>query len=380
MFLDDLFEESFVDNTDETNAPKEDVELESIMGEMDDLAIIECEEDDPFSAFLRVTCENTVNFNNIRNAIAMDELHYLKENGEELMMEAETEDGKSRIKKIFTAIQNAIDKAFQKITGIVKAIITKFDSWIDTDKGFIKHNEKAIAKLTGNETIKMKGYKFDNSKLADTSIFNKIEGFRSVAGVKGIVNSVLSKDAIDEYNKNKDSVAKNIYAHVCGKECASSQEFAKAMFNYFRDGGEKVEFTKPLDISMLRTNISTIKGTKDGVKKAYDGAKKFLAGLKKDARQIETKVMTDGKKDKEKSAMMSSYINIYTRIINQVTTINVIVMQEQVKAIAQRNRMFKAMLVAAINASGKSTSSNKKDDKGTPKNESASFLDNLELA
>lgn len=378
MFLDDLLEESFMDN--ETNVPEEDVELESIMSEMDDLAIIECEEDDPFSAFLRVTCENTLNFNNIRNAIAMDELHYLKENGEELMMEAETEGGKSRIKKIFAAIQNALDKAFQKITGIVKAILTKFDSWMDTDKGFIKHNEKAIAKLTGNESIKMKGYKFDNTKLADISVFNKIEGFRSVAGVKAIVNSVLSKDAIDEYNKNKDSVAKSIYANVCGKECASSQEFAKAMFDYFREGGEKVEYTKPLDISMLRANVSTTKGTKDCVKKAYDGAKKFLAGLKKDAKQIETKVMTNGEKDKEKSAMMSSYVNIYTRIINLVTTVNTITMQEHVKALAQRNRMYKAMLVAAINASGKPASSDKKDDKGTPKNESASFLDNLELA
>lgn len=352
----------------------EDAEVEQIMESMDDEVCTECE-DDPFSAFLRVACENELNYNNIMNAVAMEEVKYLKETGEDLVWEA------GRLSSVKDKLMSAVDTVWNKIKSIVKAVLDKFNEWNKADANFLKKYEKDIMKANGTTINDYTGYKFSLDNTIPIIARCSFSGISTVDGYKGLYKALNTShtsdanDAASDFASNYDSYFKQARGYIVkgtkGDPIDSNNVFKKAIHNELRSGGDKVKISKFDNASNVVAEIKNAKNSKANVKRIYDNSKKKIAEAKKDINTLF--------KSSDKNAN-SKYISTVSRALNALISWLTIAMHECVNAIAQNNRQNKALAMAAVRVSNKNSKDDaKKDDKKGSVDESFSFLDDVQL-
>lgn len=190
--FEDMFKDLFIESSvEEDDAVVEGVTLTtdedgfvSAECEIDEANILDC---DPFEFITEAMYQNVINANNISMAILADNYKYLKENGVELVTEAEEAEkqkGKKReaASKFFKNIREKIQKFFDTVLAKMVELQAKFR--VLTKKA----QEKAkagFAKLP--EEIKVHNYiPIDVTKWAESKMQAIVDGGTSDAQLDGV--------------------------------------------------------------------------------------------------------------------------------------------------------------------------------------------------
>lgn len=297
--------------------PEEDAFMESFTD-------AECKYDDAEEAFLYLAMENEQNFNAILNAVAVQEMSYYVEHGEEMVYEAVD------FKGFFETIKKAVLKAWEKIKAVFAKIFDTIEGWIRSDKKFLEKYEADIKKANGVE-INFNGYDLDLSYDPIDEIASVVAEFEYAKVLK------RAEDKEDIVNR----VFKGIGSGVTDK--ASLVTHMKKKF-----GLDNKVTIKKFDAATTIENIKTARDSKKTAKAEYDVAKKTfkLMASECDAAAkfaIQEKGLTG---DKEKS--MNKAAGQFSKAMNTCISLTHTALNVAIKAIKVSNSQAKAMAQKAI--------------------------------
>ena len=291
--------------------------------------------------------ESTEDWNNMMKAIALTELSYVAETGQELIYEAVD----------FVAIKDKVvgwlKKLWAKIKGIANAAMAKFKSFGKDDEGFIsKYNQyfsEGYKKIP--DGFSYKGYKFDDEVIKGAvSIIQRESGEKKRTAIS-------TSKATDNF---KDEFFKGMVDDYRGKlvgenRKVSSSEFTKVLNKYLRGSESKVYLNKSnIDVNKLVSHVS-------GCKTAIDDAKEAESTLKDDidtaidtveevASRFSDEATKDGISPDEagKNRTASSFFTKYSDYLKQIEQVNASWFSTYISVLKDRNRQSKALLVKLV--------------------------------
>ena len=338
--------------------------------------------------------ENTINFNAIMEACAIEEFCAFEESGVEVLEEAS-------VSGFFTAALNFFKKVWEKIQSIFKKVAMQFASWSKNDKEFYNKYKKEILKvqtagLNGFNDVEVKVYKYDvfvNGSLSDATdaitaansytsswtdaLTKSCTDFKFPAMNETDVNAwteALTKFRENQsdwtttaLNKYRANLLKKFTGKYSSTECEAS-EFTKELAEIIQGDSSKesVKLSEVLD-NALATLAGSDKAKSElskllnANKKAIDKDIKIVKDSQKEFDRNRSKLGTDNKVTDEskiagaKYALCTALIGILKQEKNIQTTFDGAVLQHY-KAYT---RQCKAICVKAATF--------------VPKNESASF-------
>jgi hypothetical protein len=332
--------------------------------------------------------ESTEDWNRMMRAIALTELSYVAEAGQELIYESVD----------IEAIKNKVVKWFQnlwaKIQGIAKTALAKFASFGKNDESFIDKYSKDI--YTGEDNIpdgfSFKGYKFhenlkslsDDVKSEYEKITNRVpnkikvvSGYKKSADSSTTGSSVINKflsESDTTFSDLESSFRASICGHGSGKVSAS--DFGKELDKYFRGSSAKVFINKNgIDAKNL---ISIVSGAKDAIDAAEDARDTAKDTIDESIDKVDEAAdsfndtpedSTDAEAVKLQSAK-SRYFTKYSGYLKNIESAVSIWFSHYISALKDQNRQAKAICVKLVGfANGVG---GKKD---LTKNEAASILE-----
>lgn len=386
----------------------------------------ECGETATFEEMaLNLVAESENNYAMIMKAVALDELAYLEETGEEIIYESGGVSGfLKKVKEFFI-------KLIEKVRQLLHTFLTKLASFVKSDKDFASKYKKEFATKWGavKNDFEFKGYVFtikspsaqrdqiktvyrtaivDGSNLQndqkealnafiDSGDTTKL--FALESGNKTNIENTIKKivdemrdDADDDMDVVRGAVAKEIQ-----KECSSlstqvsdpltAAEFSKELFESFRNG----ESTKE-GIEKSKLSVSEIVGALETSDKMRSAAEKACNattnGIKDVIKILETaekklvKLNTSKDTDKEDSNILSQVLAAVSMIIDGLKSTSNLYVQGKgiyLQAITDRSRQSKAIMVKVIGGSKKLKESYNYDDNNSFMNEGTSFLSSVNL-
>ena len=324
---------------------------------MESIEAIPCE-DDLDDAFARIAMENVENFYAIANAITVDEFAYYVQTNEQVVYE------EGRISSVCDKIKTWLEKAWAKIKGVFEKALGWLDQAVRNDKKFI---EKYESKIKNKKDVKMSGYdiKLDSTK---TNMMQLLTAkFQNQTGL--MLGAINSKDLMESY-KDVDAakMAATIRGYVVGKnEELSVEAFNKAIKETF------IPDKKDITIS-ASTAIEEVRGAKEArahVKSEYTKTKNYFKSCMKNADRLKKEAIQATSRKEAKEAGVMKIVGQWNSLCKSCISIAHTVEKYQLKAVSIIRSQYKSAIVKMANGDDKS-----KDD---VKNESASFLDSIEL-
>lgn len=224
---------------------------------------------EPVDEFAMIIYESEYNYNQIMEAIGMNELRE-SAMGRDLVLEA------ADIKGFFKTVKNFFVQMFERITKAVRDILAKLDLQAKSDKKFVAENKTYIiegAKADWN----MKGYNIgDLSKFyegagkadADVAIVKK-----AIETLKTVDSSKLHEEIKEVQAKSKDVEKEIINQYGAGVAGENLKAFRKNLHNEIF--GEKVELKGKIDAQAVidvlsnERESSKIRATYNDIKKAF---------------------------------------------------------------------------------------------------------------
>jgi hypothetical protein len=215
--------------------------------------------------------EATEDWNNMMRAIALTELSYVIETGEELIYESVD------IVAIKDKVVGWFKKLWAKIQGIAKTALAKFASFAKNDEDFISKYGEDIR--SGAKAIpdgfSFKGYKFETDKInkACSEVRAAYETITNEA--KGKIDIIKGNPtAKTEYDKLVSKYRGDISG--AGRE-VSANDFKKAINKYYRGTDAKIYIgRRDVDANSLITIIKGAKEAIDNTKEAESTAKETI--------------------------------------------------------------------------------------------------------
>jgi hypothetical protein len=316
--------------------------------------------------------EATEDWNKMMRAIALTELSYVIETGEELVYESVD------VGAIKDKVVGWFKKLWAKIQGIARTALAKFASFAKSDEDFINkyaENIRAGAKVIP-DGFSFKGYKFDTEKINKacsnvkaeyTAITNKAEDIaRSIEAAKG-------NYAKQEYSKLESQYRGNISGK--GGE-VSAADFKKAINKYYR-GSDAKTFINKRDVDADKL-ISIIKGAKDAIDNTKDAENTAKETIDASIEKIEekaskwsdeasTQATKDQAKWKEANGTSTAFTN-YADYLKNIGSATSAWFGTFIQILKDQNRQAKAVCVKLVGYA---------NGVGHPKktNESASILE-----
>lgn len=222
--------------------------------------------DDPEEACIEAMLIGKDNYYNVLMSIATEEMSYFKENGEEIVYEG------AKLEAFFSKVKALIDKAWSKIKAIFEKALNAINSWISTDKRFVKKYKDKIMSAPAETFEITDGYKINLDKAAD------IKQFNTVVNVVGDFVRKTYYGVNPTYNENKEKVkvTDETYKQIYGGE---TKEDWKETFE--KEIGLVDKQTFSLNSSLVIEELENGKKTQRMVKTAYKVAKATIAGMKK---------------------------------------------------------------------------------------------------
>ena len=316
--------------------------------------------------------ESTNDWNNMMRAIALTELSYVVETGQELIYEAVD----------FGAIKDKVVKWFKdlwaKIQGIARTAMAKFASFGKNDEAFInkytQYFKEGYDKIPSG--FSFKGYKFNDDIISKASEVVKREATAEANTAKTTANEGYHKMEPDWFNKFARKVDQYRGRIVPGNTGDVSQsQYTKALSKAFRGSEAKVYLNKSdIDVNTLINHVSGCKtaitdtkdaesALKDSIDSAID-AVEAMASMFKDAATSTSDADTAGK-----NRNASTFFTKYSDYLKQINQANATWFSTYISVLKERNRQSKAILVKLVGyANGVG---GKKDSK----NEAASILE-----
>ena len=331
---------------------------------------IPCTEDNIDDAMMRIALESVENYHMIVEAIMMDEFNEYVATNEEVVYE------EGRIKKVTGAIVTFIQNAWQKIKGVFTKLFDTIANSIKNDEKFIKDNEKAIKKFSGE--LELKGYKYQNLSADPYSrIMDKFESetddIMADAGKSLDLNSddigKIKKSDMNKISKITQKLPDILRGAAIGSEKCTAGEFNKELKKYFAGSDEKS--TIKLTPTEVIDEIKSGKIIKANAKASYDGLKRYFNSMIKEAKATEKKAIDLSSKKTVKENNIAACVGAFNSACKNAVNIATIVMRVHVSAINANHRQARAA-AAEMARKGGSSSSKKKST-----NESA--LDLIQL-
>ena len=369
--------------------------------------------DDPLDACMRIAYENTVNFNNITKALAMDELKYFQENGVEYVYESTGEKG-NKIVEIFKHFAEFIKTQWGNLMGVIKRFIADLDTL--PAYAWYKTNKKKIDAIDCSKSVELKKplkYEYDInkgdklesivaiSKIKDDAIKNVLvkhnanvdpKCFTEYEAAKSYVNSMKSNYTTNMMNAvSNKSTKKEIMAivynqimknaageHLTQKESYDYEAFSKDCIALFRTeiGGDGKKSISGDEVKAARKLISDSKNAKYDAKKLYDEVSKGLAAQLKDVNnniKAAEKDAKSGNNENANDAVKLMYVGQAT--LTSCNNVVAAIMRAHLSAI--RSNIYQARYIVESAMSG--SKKDEKEDKTVGESATASFLDSLEL-
>ena len=304
--------------------------------------------------------EATNDWNSYMQAIALTELSYVIEAGQEYIYEG------ADISAMIDKVKEWFKKLWAKIQGIAKAAMAKFAQFAMTDEKFLSKYEKDI--YDGEKKIpngfSYKGYKFEGLagksgeiakasgevvKSADAAA-GRMEG-RHDAGA-----AYKTKDG-KEYNSSKrlDEKLDMYRAKLAGKSGkVSASEFKKAVKIDLYGSADK-EYIKTVNASTL---VGIIKGAKDAqtaakdaesnIKDSIDEKIDILDTLESKIRDAADATEPDKADDRDRHQGWASMVNRYSSYLKSIESINAQWFSMYITALKDQNRQAKAVCTKLI--------------------------------
>lgn len=306
-----------------------------------------CPYDDAEEAALYTAMESQQNFNNLMQAVALQEMNYYMTHGEEMVYEAVD------FKGFFGKIKEVILKAWEKIKGIFKKVFDTINGWIRTDANYIKKYEKDMKEADGTP-IDFNGY-------AVNLDFNPFDYIADGAHESKFDLKMSEKDA--------DDLEKDLIRGISDSQAENKEEYLKWVKKEFGIN-DKITIKK-YNANLCIEEIRDAKLSKKTAKDSYNGCKKLWSTLAKGcdvAADLAIKELrkTDGS-SKEKEKEINKAAAIFSKKCNMINNLGHSALGINNKAIRIAHNQAKSMTAKAIAVK-------KKEDKDK-KSTNESFMD-----
>lgn len=345
----DLFSESSVEDE---NYSAELTEEEDAM--MESFESIPCPEDDLNDAVMRITLETVENYHAMVEAVTFDEIKEFMVTHEEVVYE------EGRIKTITSKITSFIQNAWQKIKGLFDKVFTAISNAVKNDEKFLKANEKAIRRFSGE--IDMKGYNYTN--LSNTEIYNEImstfqketEDLISFKADSEYGNATrMNKSTANKAEKVRDEIQDKLRGAAIGKDKCTASEFKNELKKFFAGSSDKEKIKMSPD-EVIKT-IRDAKKIKAAAKASYDACKGYFKKLMDLAKRIEKQAIQASSRKEVKENNISRGLGAFSAACSKGINVATVVIHAQVQAINAAHRQARAVGSYMANKSGSSTKS-----------------------
>lgn len=308
-----------------------------------------CPYDDADEATLYAAMESQQNFNNLMQAVALQEMNYYMTHGEEMVYEAVD------FKGFFGKIKEVILKAWEKIKGIFKKVFDTINGWIRTDANYIKKYEKDM-KEADDTPIDFNGYAVNLKFSPFDYILDGVDSIELDIG-KGNVN----------VEKDDDKIESAFIKIISNDHAKNKEEYLNWVKKEFGID-TKITINK-YDANLCITEIRDAKISKKIAKESYDSCKRLWSGLAKScdvARDMAIKELRQaGDSSKEKEKNITTAAGIFSKKCNMVNRLSHSALNINTKAIKIAHDQAKSMTAKAIAV--------KKKEKAEKKSSNESF-------
>lgn len=296
--------------------------------------------------------ENECNYNAIMKSVGIAEFKYYNETGRTdlFVHEAGATNGfLSKIISFFKAIKD-------KIVAIFKKFVAKINSYIMSDKDFIKKYRDDILKVTNRKDFEFKGYDFKET--LDTIFTNtNIKAAEQIIPTEDgrrLDTPKTSEEIQDAIELNRGKLVKDSSM----TESEYRDKLKELMYGDKDDIGEKYSGHEMIAyIQNTKGDIKDANNAKDNINKTID---KFINNCEKAKKLLDNKRPDDEIQNKNKTTMIDNINNDITTWKAYANDL-VVFYGAYVKALKDRNRQAKAFCVKLMGYK--------------PKNESASYYD-----
>jgi len=365
---------------------------------------------------LNLVAENESNYNTIMKAIALDELAYLEENGQEIVYEA------GGVSGVLGKIKEFFKKVIEKIRQILHTFITAISSFIRDDRSFVDKYKKEFSTKWSQvkSDFGFKGYKFT---LKDNVSKGSKDAF--VAAFKGTFSStipdfdtfvtfdyttIMSKTAADlkkvveDLRDNKDDhieALRGKVAHQFSNDTAntaiaagsslSAAEFSKELFECYRNGESSKQTIEKSELSVAEIVATLTNSEKSencaktmcnritqACDKLINDIDKYEKALVKAQTGTEMKASGTKNEDSEKLSYELSIASGISELYKVSSNLFTQALGIYLQALKDRSRQSKAIMVKVISGSKKLKESYEYGDVTTV-TEGTSFLSGVTL-
>ena len=294
--------------------------------------------------------ESTNDWNNMMRAIALTELSYVVETGQELIYEAVD----------FAAIKDKVVKWFKdlwaKIQGIARTAMAKFASFGKNDEAFInkytQYFKEGYDKIPSG--FSFKGYKFNDDIISKAPAVVKREATAEASTAKNVSDfgKVGPDNFGDGFKRKVDQYRGRIVPGSTGD--ISQSQYTKALNKAFRGSEAKVYLNKSdIDVNTLINHVSGCKtaitdtkdaesAIKDSIDSAIDAVETMASKFKDDA----TSTTDADAAGKNRNA--STYFTKYSDFLKEINQANATWFSTYISVLKERNRQSKAILVKLV--------------------------------
>ena len=294
--------------------------------------------------------ESTNDWNNMMRAIALTELSYVVETGQELIYEAVD----------FAAIKDKVVKWFKdlwaKIQGIARTAMAKFASFGKNDEAFIskytQYFKEGYDKIPSG--FSFKGYKFNDDIISKAPAVVKKEATAEASTAKNVseLGGKVGSDIFDAFKRKVDQYRGRIVPGSTGD--ISQSQYTKALNKAFRGSEAKVYLNKSdIDVNTLINHVSGCKtaitdtkdaesAIKDSIDSAIDAVETMASKFKDDA----TSTTDADAAGKNRNA--STYFTKYSDFLKEINQANATWFSTYISVLKERNRQSKAILVKLV--------------------------------
>ena len=317
---------------------------------------------DPVEEFAMIIYESEYNYNQIMEAIGMNELREATM-GRDLVLEA------ADVKGFFKTIKNFFVQMFERITEAVRNVLAKLDLQAKSDKKFVTANKTHIIEGAKSDKWSIKGY---NVKELD-KYYNAISADYNVDDVKNLMDAVKSDDKakVIEQVKNVQGMSKDFEKLAIkagyGIDAENIKEFRK-VFHKELFGEDKVELNKDSGI----TGEAIIKVLSDAreatqIRKAYNDTKKSFRNILDEIKKWEASVAKA-----EDSSILITGCQLCVKYLKTSRSVHSAAYSTAISAASYKRALYRKLAHEFVRVS-------EAKGKYKPKNESASIFDSVSI-
>jgi hypothetical protein len=309
-------------------------------------------------AALASIVEAEENYNNIMQAVGVDELDFFEENGFEMVYTTEAASG------FFGKVKEFFMNLYQKIKGLFQKFVSLIDSYTKSDKDFVNKYRKHL--LSANtKDFEYKGFEFTHLDAGTEKSMTKAQeqvGLGNLENIPGKEGNEAMESKIKGVEDRSEIVEKMRGAAVSAIGGGSASgleagEFSKELFMVFRKGEDSKVNIEKVNVSEQLSTILNAADTKKKAEKAFSDLEKTINNAIKALDKAEKEAVKDApSKDSEGKATSDptngtyvSLIGTYIYFIKEKLSIGQTVNGALLTALKDQNRQAKSICVSLMN-------------------------------